>query len=86
MKSKVKKLLIPIITLILIIGLFSSSCTTASVKAAEMPEELVGKAFVPAVVSDDVVTNGSMMAYFAKYEGIDGESDDANHSKWVEIL
>ena len=26
------------------------------------------------------------MAAFAKYEGIDGESDDANHGKWIDVL
>lgn len=28
----------------------------------------------------------STMAYFAKYEGVDGESQDANHEKWIEVL
>jgi type VI secretion system secreted protein Hcp len=26
------------------------------------------------------------MAVFAKYDGIDGESDDANHGKWIDVL
>ena len=26
------------------------------------------------------------MAAFAKYEGIDGESGDANHEKWIDVL
>jgi type VI secretion system secreted protein Hcp len=26
------------------------------------------------------------MAVFAKYEGIDGESKDANHDKWIDVL
>ena len=26
------------------------------------------------------------MAAFAKYDGIDGESDDANHGKWIDVL
>ena len=26
------------------------------------------------------------MAAFAKYEGIDGESDDANHGKWIDVV
>ena len=26
------------------------------------------------------------MAAFAKYDGVDGESDDANHGKWIDIL
>ena len=26
------------------------------------------------------------MAAFAKYEGVDGESKDANHDKWIDIL
>ncbi|MHA2330033.1 MAG: Hcp family type VI secretion system effector [Candidatus Hodarchaeales archaeon] len=85
MCCKVKKLIIPIITLIMILGLVGSSCTTESVQASVMPEEMVGKAFVSTVISDDVIPNHSM-AYFAKYEGIDGESKDANHDKWIEIL
>lgn len=24
--------------------------------------------------------------WFAKYEGVDGESDDANHDKWIDIM
>ena len=85
MYSKVKKLSIPIITLILILGLLVSSCTTAGVQASVMPEEMVGKAFVPVVVSDEVPGN-SYMGYFAKYDGVDGESDDGNHGKWVDII
>lgn len=26
------------------------------------------------------------MAVFAKYDGIDGESNDANHGKWIDVL
>ncbi len=26
------------------------------------------------------------MAAFAKYDGIDGESQDANHDKWIDVL
>lgn len=26
------------------------------------------------------------MAVFAKYEGIDGESQDSNHDKWIDVL
>jgi type VI secretion system secreted protein Hcp len=26
------------------------------------------------------------MAVFAKYEGIDGESQDSNHGKWIDVL
>jgi type VI secretion system secreted protein Hcp len=26
------------------------------------------------------------MAVFAKYDGIDGESKDANHNKWIDVL
>ena len=26
------------------------------------------------------------MAAFAKYDGVDGESDDANHGKWIDVL
>jgi type VI secretion system secreted protein Hcp len=26
------------------------------------------------------------MAAFAKYDGIDGESNDANHGKWIDVL
>jgi len=83
---KVKKLSISILIVILILGLIGSSCTTAGVQASEMPEEMIGKAFMPAVVANDVMPSNSMMAYFAKYAGIDGESDDTNHSKWIEIL
>jgi type VI secretion system secreted protein Hcp len=28
----------------------------------------------------------SNAAVFAKYEGIDGESKDANHAKWIDVL
>ena len=26
------------------------------------------------------------MAVFAKYDGVDGESADANHDKWIDVL
>ena len=26
------------------------------------------------------------MAIFAKYEGVDGESADANHDKWIDVF
>ena len=26
------------------------------------------------------------MAAFAKYDGVDGESKDANHDKWIDVL
>ncbi|MFV9673696.1 MAG: type VI secretion system tube protein Hcp, partial [Acidimicrobiia bacterium] len=31
----------------------------------------------------DSMTGGNI---FAKYDGVDGESDDANHSKWIDVL
>jgi type VI secretion system secreted protein Hcp len=30
--------------------------------------------------------NGTASAYYAKYEGIDGESKDENHDKWIDVL
>jgi type VI secretion system secreted protein Hcp len=29
---------------------------------------------------------GKKMAAFAKYEGVDGESKDTNHDKWIDVL
>ena len=83
MSCKVKMLAFSVLTLLLISGLLLSSCTTETVQASKLPDELVGKVFVPAAISNDI--NPSMMAYFAKYDGIDGESNDAGHNNWIEI-
>jgi type VI secretion system secreted protein Hcp len=31
-------------------------------------------------------TGETAMAMFAKYDGVDGESNDANHDKWIDVL
>lgn len=36
--------------------------------------------------SDEVSRTPSGENYFAKYDGIDGESQDANHDKWIDVL
>ena len=83
MKSKAKLLVISVLTLLMITGLCLSSCSP-TVQAAKLPDELVAKAFMPAAVSDDIIIAVGPL-YFAKYDGFDGESDDANHTNWVEF-
>lgn len=38
------------------------------------------------LVSSGVFVGDAYGAVFAKYDGIDGESTDANHDKWIDVL
>ena len=41
---------------------------------------------VAAVFMSFAIVDSASAAVFAKYDGVDGESKDANHDKWIDVL
>lgn len=42
--------------------------------------------FAWGIAAEETASNGSVMAVFAKYEGIDGESRDRDHDGWLNVV
>ena len=53
---------------------------------AAAPQALPARPGIAYQVGDDLPPLPAAGAWFAKYDGIDGESKDENHDKWIDVL
>jgi type VI secretion system secreted protein Hcp len=84
MKHKLASIIF--LTLLITIGLVAGLHASGRVEASK--EFINADTGVQNLYSDELPPPLPTPAgrYFAKYEGIDGESQDAEHDKWIEIL
>jgi type VI secretion system secreted protein Hcp len=88
MPKKLFVKMIPALVVLLALTLFGSSCVFRSAEASVTAAAGTGDTGEPQPVlsvQSDILPPMSYMGYFARYEGIDGESQDAEHDKWIEI-
>ena len=76
---------------VLIASLLLLLAMTAVVSASSgAPEQVDGSPVVQAASDDPTLPpEGPLPAaehWFVKYDGVDGESQDANHDKWIDVL
>ena len=77
----------PFVVISIILGLVGTSPVLESAQASTTSPTSLEQMITP-VSTGDIADEISIstMAYFAKYGGIDGESTDDNHDKWIDIL
>lgn len=66
--------------------LVASALLAAQAKPADATELARVPASLFTQVADEVQVPSFSGGWFAKYDGVDGESNDANHQDWVDIL
>ena len=66
--------------------LVASALLAAQAKPADATELARVPAALFTQVADEVHAPTIVGGWFAKYDGVDGESQDANHDKWIDIL
>ena len=74
----------------IVVGLVLAMVAVALWSIAEDRADAAAPGAVPAAAlfyqGDDVLPSDVVGGWFAKYDGIDGESNDQYHDKWIDIL
>jgi len=88
LKNRLSAPLLLLIIAITLISLLGSACTQENASASSEPIPLTETSLTPLLLSDAMPLPDvySSLAYYARYEGIDGESTDDGHNNWIEIL
>jgi len=72
------------------VGLVLAMVAVALWSTAEDQADAAAPGAVPAAAlfyqADDVLPSEIVGGWFAKYDGVDGESNDENHDKWIDIF